>query len=221
MNLVLVVDDHELIATALCVALRSQEIPAEHVAPRPLPELLPLLLDRKPDVVLLDLDLGDHGDSTGLVGPLTDAGARVVLVSGSGDRLRIAAALEQGARAYRSKLDGLTRLVDTVRAVLLDDRPLDVHLRVELLDELRRGRAERTRTLRPFAQLTDREAATLRELCDGRSAREIADLWVVSEPTVRTHIRAVLSKLEVSSQLAAVAMAVRSGWFTAAMSRSA
>ena len=56
-------------------------------------------------------------------------------------------------------------------------------------------------------------------LARGRSVREIADEWVVSEATVRTHVRSVLAKLEVRSQLAAVAMAIRTGWLESPTSR--
>lgn len=59
------------------------------------------------------------------------------------------------------------------------------------------------------ATLTVREAQILDALMTGASAAEVADLLVVSLPTVRTHIRSILSKLGVSSQLAAVALACR------------
>ena len=46
----------------------------------------------------------------------------------------------------------------------------------------------------------------------GRAVREIAGLSVVSEATVRTQVKSILAKLEVSSQLAAVGMAHEIGW---------
>ena len=64
----------------------------------------------------------------------------------------------------------------------------------------------------PFARLTDRERDTLQALARGRTVHEIANSWVLSEATVRTHVRSVLAKLNVPSQLAAVSLALRSGW---------
>jgi DNA-binding NarL/FixJ family response regulator len=84
---------------------------------------------------------------------------------------------------------------------------------VELLDELTRSRAARERDLAPYATLTAREADTLRALARGWSVADIAANWVVSENTVRSHVRGVLAKLGAPSQLAAVADAVRTGWF--------
>ncbi len=46
----------------------------------------------------------------------------------------------------------------------------------------------------------------------GRTVREIANLSVVSEATVRTQVKSILAKLEVSSQLAAVGLAHSIGW---------
>jgi DNA-binding NarL/FixJ family response regulator len=52
----------------------------------------------------------------------------------------------------------------------------------------------------------------LRELATGRGVGAIASSWCVSEATVRSQVRAVLTKLDVGSQLEAVAMAHGSGW---------
>jgi DNA-binding CsgD family transcriptional regulator len=61
-------------------------------------------------------------------------------------------------------------------------------------------------------QLTPKEREVLLALMRGATAREISKECYVSLPTVRSQIRGILSKLGVSSQLAAVAVAYRSGW---------
>ncbi len=65
---------------------------------------------------------------------------------------------------------------------------------------------------KPFQLLTRREQQVLAALMRGCSAREISKEAYVSLPTVRSHIRSILSKLGVSSQLGAVTLAYRSGW---------
>ena len=60
--------------------------------------------------------------------------------------------------------------------------------------------------------LSTREREVLADLMAGRSVREIAERKVVSEATVRTQVKAVLAKLEVGSQLAAVGLAHRVDW---------
>jgi DNA-binding NarL/FixJ family response regulator len=81
-----------------------------------------------------------------------------------------------------------------------------------MLDELRIERAGLRRALSPFERLTARERKVLAALVEGLSAEEIAESHFVSLTTVRSQIRAVLQKLGVRSQLAAVAYANRVGW---------
>lgn len=78
-----------------------------------------------------------------------------------------------------------------------------------LLRQQRKDHAER---LAPFARLSPRERDVLSHLVEGRSAEAIAAAGYVSLSTVRSQIRAVLGKLEVNSQLAAVAAVRAAGW---------
>jgi two-component system nitrate/nitrite response regulator NarL len=207
---VAIVEDHLLLAETVQAALRAQHVDATVLAPDRLWSLRSALLDLAPDLVLLDLDLGQVGDSTEIVAPLRAAGTRVLLVTGVTDRTRIASAIEQGAIGYQPKALGFDALLATVRDALAGVTVLDPADRVALLGELAEARA----AAGVYEQLTDREQGTLRALGEGQSVREIADYWVVSESTVRTHVRGVLVKLGVASQLAAVAEARRNGWLT-------
>jgi len=212
---IVVVDDHVLIAETLQAALTAQGISAVTMAPAP--GLLPELLQSRPRLVLLDLDLGSAGSSIGLIKPLVANGSAVLLVTGVSERTRIAEALEQGAIGYQCKGDGFHALLERSCAALAagpTGSALDPAERTALLVELAAHRAAQRRTLRPFEELTERESETLRALARGGSVRDIAADWVVSEATVRTHVRGVLTKLNASSQLAAVAAAISSGWFS-------
>jgi two-component system nitrate/nitrite response regulator NarL len=63
-----------------------------------------------------------------------------------------------------------------------------------------------------FDRLTPREEEVLSALMRGAKARDICTQSFVSMPTVRSQIRSILTKLGVTSQLAAVALAYQSGW---------
>ena len=82
-----------------------------------------------------------------------------------------------------------------------------------MLASLRMHRELERERLRPLDRLTAREREVLSDLVCGLAANEIAERRFVSLTTVRTHIRAILRKLDVNSQLAAVALARRSDWF--------
>jgi DNA-binding NarL/FixJ family response regulator len=207
-----VVDDHELIAEALRVAFTQEGIDAHCIPPRALDLVLAELLAMRPDLVLLDLDLGKFGDTTPIIEPLAAAGIRVLLVTGVVGRVRIAAALEVGAVGYVRKSDGFDVLLGKARTALAGATVIDAADRVRLLEELRQERAREAARLAPFHQLTEREQDLLRALAQGHTVTEIARAWVVSEATVRSHVRGVLTKLGVGTQLAAVALALEVGW---------
>lgn len=209
---VLVVDDHNLLATTLVLALRQQGIDAEATAVENREDLLNAVASRAPALVLLDLDLGPLGSGLHLVRPIVERGCQVVIVTGVIDRLRLAATVEAGAKAVIDKSTSFPDLVSAVRYVANGGELMTVHQREALLGELSESRRAVTKRGAPFQSLTAREQSVLAELVEGRAAETIAEDLSVSLPTVRTHIRSVLLKLGVRSQLAAVAMARTAGW---------
>jgi DNA-binding NarL/FixJ family response regulator len=209
---VLIVDDHELLTESLRLALCAEGYDVE-VPPITPADVFASAQRNPPDVVLLDLDLGTQGgDGSVLVEALAVGGAQVVVMSGTSDQLRVAGCLEGGACGFVSKSAPLDELLVAVRAAGAGERVMPEPERLELLASLRRARAERKHELAPFEELTGREQFVLAQVIDGRSAADIAEAAFVSEATVRTQIRAVLGKLGVRSQLAAVAAARRVGW---------
>jgi DNA-binding NarL/FixJ family response regulator len=84
--------------------------------------------------------------------------------------------------------------------------------RDELLEEWRRVRRDHDSVRHRLDRLTHREREVLGELVEGHGVHDIASTDVVSEATVRTQVKSILAKLEVSSQLAAVGLAHRVGW---------
>jgi DNA-binding NarL/FixJ family response regulator len=218
---VLVVDDHPLVATGLQIALRARGWTVEITA-GPTPEaVLELARDFSPDCVLLDLHLGELGSGVALIGPLREQGASVVMLTAETSRFALAACIEAGAEGWIGKNAFLDTVVDAVQDVL-DGRPLlGKTAREELLDELRSRRASLQDAHSPFERLSPREQCVLGALVEGMSAEEIAEAHYVSLATVRSQIRAILQKLGVRSQLAAVVHANRVGWKPAAAVASA
>jgi DNA-binding NarL/FixJ family response regulator len=210
MSRVAVVEDHHLLAETLAAALERSGVSARVVRLQSPAAMVTDVCAEPADRP--DLVLGEYGDSTPMIGDLAAAGLRVLVVTGCADRLRIAAALDEGAIGYQSKAAGFQPLLDRVQSALETPSVLDPVHRVELLEELRRSRTLRNAALAPFERLTEREAETLRALAEGQTVAAIAAEWFVSEATMRSHVRNVLGKLGVSSQLAAVTAAVRSGW---------
>ncbi|HEX4688141.1 MAG TPA: response regulator transcription factor [Nocardioides sp.] len=215
-NRVVVVDDHVLFAEALDVALRIEgyDVDRVDVDDRSMSsgQLLSRILRLRPGMVLLDLELGRGGDTTDLVQPLTQAGVAVVIVTASTDRLRWGECLRYGARAVLPKSAPLVSIRDTLR-LIAEGRPLPGRQeREQLVADFHRQNARRVEIRGRLDRLSCREREVLGHLMAGRPVREIAQRSYVSEATVRTQVKSILAKLEVTSQLAAVGAAHETDW---------
>jgi two-component system nitrate/nitrite response regulator NarL len=213
---VAIVEDHELFAEALDAAMTLEGhdvhrvmIDQEQVNS---PRLLQTVLRLQPKIVLLDLDLGETGNGARLVEPLTRAGIAVVVVTGSTDRARWGECLRYGARTVLPKTTPLNSLLATIRLIGESRAVLDREERERLVVfyYAERGRIQGLRGR--LEQLTAREREVLAHLMNGHPVREIARRSFVSEATVRTQVKSILAKLEVSSQLAAVGAAHQASW---------
>jgi len=210
---VLIVDDQRLLVDSLSLALRLEGLEPVVSSAADVSGLLENVRADPPALVLLDLDLGGVlGDGTDLVAPFVAAGTRVLVLTGTTDELWKAAALDQGACAAIDKGIPFDDLLGLVLSAARGETVMDPDERRRLIHRLQSHRLARERDLAPFESLTPREQQVLRALSRGHTVTHIARTWVVSESTVRSQVHAVLRKLDVRSQLEAVAAATRVGW---------
>jgi len=209
---VVIVEDHALFAEAVSLALRLAGYPVARLVLSEHVDTVTAVLRLRASVVILDLDLGPYGDGIDLIGPLTQAGAAVVVVTGTADRTRWGGCLHRGARAVLGKNGPLDDLVEAIRRLAHGLPATPRAERDALLRKWRREGRELETLHERFSRLTPRERQVLGELATGRAIRDIAAADVVSEATVRTQVKSILGKLEVTSQLGAVVLANRLGW---------
>jgi two-component system, NarL family, nitrate/nitrite response regulator NarL len=205
---VLIVEDHAVLTHALCLALRVDGI--EPMVSSALDERTVLAEAElvEADVVLLDLHLGDGQLSISMIDGLVAAGRRVLVLTGAADESLHGAALDAGAEGVVLKGESLEHLSATILDLARGHTVMRPARRDELIEQAR----SRQQLADRFESLSPRERDVLHALCDGFSAEAIAARQFVSVGTVRSHIQAVLRKLGVSSQLAAVVLARKLGW---------
>lgn len=208
----LLVEDHALLAQSLSWALTEEGVEAEHAALDSVEAVIERASAGAYDVVLLDLDLGELGSGLDLIEPLQATGARVIMLTGVTDEMRLAECVEAGALGVVRKIASLEQLLTAVREAVTLATLLNPGQRDELMAELRRQRQRRAERMRVFEELTRREQQVLGALMDGKTPAEIATDQFVSLTTVRSHIRSLLFKFGVHSQVAAVGLARRAGW---------
>jgi DNA-binding NarL/FixJ family response regulator len=201
---VLVVDDQALVAHSIAVALRGVGMAAAAVPPARVGEL-----SARPappgGLVLLDLDRG--ADPVALVPGLRRAGWQVLLVTGTSDDTAAALGMAAGAcgRVHKSRpFEELVRIA----TLAAEGRPvMSVLERTRLLDLADTAQAAARRDHDRWGRLTPREQEIVDRIAAGRRPAAIAEEFVVSLATVRSHIRSILAKLGVCSQLEVAALA--------------
>ena len=204
----LVVEEHALLAKGLQLALTERHWAVETSSGSSADDVVDHARRFEPQCVLLDTQLRNSvGNGIALIAPLAATGARVVMLTAERRRTVLAECLEAGAVGWIGVTTPIDEVDSTLGRVLSGEAIIGRTARAELLEHLRLERARSLRAQATFEQLTHREALVLSALTDGLSAEEIAREHFVALTTVRSQIRAVLQKLGVRSQLAAVALA--------------
>lgn len=174
----------------------------------------------RPEMVVASLDLhSKHSDGGVVLHALAQAGHRVLAVTEGGGPGRNGKALAFGAHAVAAKTTPLNEFLALVRKTMHGVPIIEREERMRLVALYREQQAGRAVARSQLDSLSAQERDTLAHLMTGRCVREIALLRVVSEHTVRTQVRAILTKLGVSSQVEAVAIAWRNGWRAASNSQ--
>jgi two-component system nitrate/nitrite response regulator NarL len=211
----LLVDDHQLLVETLQMSLRATGLDVSVAPCGSFDEVLAEAAAVRPDLVVLDLDLQGAGYGYDLVAPLRELGAEVLVLTGTTDRLELARCIEAGALGIASKANGFANVLDQVRRAADGETVTPITERTQLLADLQAHRRAAEKRMAPFEALSARERDVLRQIVDGNQAAAIAEASFVSLATVRTQIRSILMKLDVTSQVAAVALARQHGWYDA------
>lgn len=163
-----------------------------------------------PDVVIIQSQLPES-DAAEAVGALSKAcdGIRVVVlgIDGHNDDTFLAA-LEEGASGFVETTDSLDELLTCVRRVADGGTYIPDTLALRLATEYRHQTA---RAMPNGTELTEREKEVLGLLAQGYSNKAMARELVVSEHTVRAHLRNIMHKLRADNRVQAVARATRDG----------
>ena len=208
---VLLVDDHPLLQLGLEARLSTCGLSVAIGDITDREHLLEQVSELRPIAVVLDHGLPSLGDGLSLIGPVTSLGCRVMMLTGTVDDALWGACLAAGAHAVVGKAEPLADITYAIEAIVADT-PVRSGTRAAFIDAHRRSCSEREGRLAPFAELTGRERVVMGHLAHGRSPALIAEQEFVSIDTVRSQIKSILRKLEVSSQLEAVAKANQAGW---------
>ncbi len=169
-------------------------------------EALTLAERRRPDVVLLDLKMPGVDGLSACARLRARGGPEVLMLTVSEYEPDLYAALRVGAAGYLTKDTPPAELIEAVLAVARGEPRIAPALASRMLSDLAGGAVPPDD---PVARLSSREREVLALLAEGLRNREIAERLVVSEPTVKTHVRHILEKLRIRNRAEAAAFAAR------------
>ncbi len=210
---VLIVDDHPLTRDALATLLAGNDFDVVGQASDG-QEAIELASRLRPQLVLLDLSMPGLDGLSALPG-LRDAvpDAEVIVLTASGTEDNLLAAIRAGAAGYLLKSEPPDRIVDFLRGVARGEAALSGEVARSLLEQVRDGGYRNGGVPDDIAgALSAREVEVLLLLDEHLGTDDIAKRLFISEHTVRSHVKSLLHKLNVSSRREALeALAVARG----------
>lgn len=197
---VMVVDDHPLLREGVAAVLDPQDdivLVGEAGNGR---EAIDGYRRWRPDVTLMDLQMPDMGGLEAISAIIAEfSHARIVILTTYAGDVQAMRALKAGAVGYLLKSSLRRELISTIHDVHLGRR----YLQPEIASAIALGALDDA--------LSPRETDVLRLAAGGNSNKRIAYSLNLSEETVKTHMKSILSKLRVTDRTHAVAVAARRG----------
>jgi two-component system, NarL family, response regulator LiaR len=205
---VLIVDDHAMVRKGMKALL--SEYPDINVVGEAANGAKAIeLVDRlDPDVVLMDLAMPvmDGIEATRRIIEAHPDGRIIVLTSYSGDE-KLFPAIKAGALGYLVKDAQPEELVQSIRNVHLGEPSINPSIAWNLLRKMSGVETARQTN----EELSDREIEILKLLTRGKTDQEIAKQLVLTDVTIRTHVRRILTKLGLKNRVQAALYGIRSG----------
>jgi len=206
---ILLVDDHKSFTDGLAMVINSQKPAMEVVGQTALPaDAIALARREKPDIVLLDIDLGAMLSLEILPDLLKQSGAKILILTGLYDPELHDRAILAGARGVLLKHESAKTILRAIEKVYqgeiwVDNKTL---LRVlygsnnQLSDEAKESNSNERRKI---AELTAREREIINALLtfNGSTNEEISRQLFISTSTLKNHLTTIYSKLEVKNRV--------------------
>jgi len=171
-------------------------------------DLLRLGMQHRPDIALVDCDIPGVAPDTilALIERLPDVAVVMLTHPQSADALL--PILQAGARGYLSVNLSSKEFVESLRMLARGD----IVVSQEMADGMKTELADQASKIKD--DVSGREREVLQLICEGATNREIAEKLIVSEHTVKVHLRNILNKLNLRNRQQIAAYAVQEGLVT-------
>lgn len=196
----LLVDDHFVVRSGLAASLALEDDMQVIAEANDGKEAVAAFESGKPDIVLMDLQMGESGGIEAVTRICQDhPDARILVFSSFARDEDIYRAIRAGALGYLQKAAPREDLLDAIRQVAAGNRYLPREIAQRLADRLSRP------------EPSPREREVLALIAKGRSNKEVASDLGLSEDTVKRHVSNLMAKLGAQDRTQAVTEALRRG----------
>ncbi len=209
---ILLVDDHEVVRTGLALIIEKHtnlKIVAQ-AANRT--EAVRLAGAQRPDIILLDLDLGEDNDLETI--PLlmeTTPESRIIVLTGLRDIEVLHEAMKLGARGIVRKENAAGDVIQAIQEVHEGSAWLERSMMGQLLTDMSAATSKSDPDDERIRSLTGREREVVVLVGEGLKSKDVADRLFISPTTVRHHLTSIFAKLEVSDRVELMLFAYRNG----------
>lgn len=197
---ILIVDDHALLREGVESLVSKQAdmtVVAEASTGR---EAIDSFRSHRPDVTLMDIRMPALGGIDAMTEILRGSPeAKVIVLSTYSGDVQVLRALKAGAKAYLLKDLLRKELLDTIRSVYAGKKRIPPEIAAQIADHAGES------------SLTEREIDVLQLIAAGNPNKLVADQLIITEDTVKAHVKSILSKLSANDRTHAVTIAVKRG----------
>jgi NarL family two-component system response regulator LiaR len=206
---ILIVDDHAVVRQGLRTFLDAQEEMRVVGEAESGVEAVEMASELEPDIVIMDLIMPDMEgvEATSRLKRACPQSRVIVFTSYHKDE-HIFPAIRAGALSYVLKDARPEELADVVRKAVQGEAVLHPRVAARVVQEVH---GTRGKAVNPFTELSARELEVLRLIAGGLSNAEIAEVLVIGEKTVKTHVSNILGKLHLGDRTQAAVYAWRHG----------
>jgi DNA-binding NarL/FixJ family response regulator len=211
---ILLVDDHTLVREGFAKMLELESDMNVVGQAASCDEAISQVKKVNPDIILMDIRLpGTTGIEATKIIKEQFPKVEVIILSMYNEDEYIFEAIKAGAGGYVLKDISKEDLIRAIRVVYSGESLIQPALAKKVLKEfsLMAKETEQIQSKSSLRGLSDRELDVLKLVAEGRSNKEIADLLIIGETTVKAHLRSIFKKLEVNDRAQAVAYAMRKG----------
>lgn len=197
---VILVDDHPVVRDGLAAIVNQQKDMVVIAEGDDGDVAIALYDEHRPDVMVLDLRM-PRLDGVSVVEQVLDRHPKarlLIMTTYDGDE-DIFKSLSRGAKGYLLKDAPRQEILTAIRAVANDQPYTSGAIAAKALQRMSRP------------SLTQREVDVLQQLAEGRSNKDIGRRLSITEGTAKTHVKAILTKLDAISRTEAVAVAHKRG----------